>query len=98
MLLERTIVQLDTGPVPPDEARQMGHLGYLQWLAGLARDSDYRWNARRAHDMAAPFMRTSPAVAEFCAVLLRSLEAPLEPLALSLPPRKRRGGADARRE
>ena len=32
MLLERTIIQLDTGDMPSDEARQMGQLGYMNGL------------------------------------------------------------------
>lgn len=97
MILERTIFQLDTGPLPPDEARQMGQLGYMQRIAALPGDADYRQAARDAYDMAAPFMMHSPAVAEFGEFLLASLETPLAPLPLKMPPRQRRGGAHARR-
>jgi hypothetical protein len=97
MLLERTIIQLDTGDMPRDEARQMAQLGYMQWIAGVPGDADYRLAARAAYRKAWPFAAHSPAVAEFCALLKRSLDAPLEPLPLSLPPRHRRGGALARR-
>lgn len=97
MTLERTILQLDTGAMPADEARQMGQLGYMQWIAGLPGNADYLQAARDAFDKAAPFMAHSPAVAEFCRLLTRSLEAPLTPLPLAMPKRQRRGGAQARR-
>ncbi|MEM6625058.1 MAG: hypothetical protein AAF674_22805 [Pseudomonadota bacterium] len=97
MLLERTIIQLDTGDMPSDEARQMGQLGYMQWIAGLPGDADYLQAALNAYDKAAPFMMHSPAVAEFCELLLSSLEQPLAPLPLAMPKRQRRGGAQSRR-
>lgn len=97
MLLERTIAQLDTGPMPPDEARQMGQLGYMQWIAWLPRDADYLSAAARAYEAARPFMLHSPAVAAFCDLLQASIEQPLKPLDLSMPARQRRGGAKARR-
>lgn len=97
MILERTIIQLDTGDVPADEARQMGQLGYMQWIASLPGNADYPQAALHAFDKAAPFMVHSPAVAEFCKLLLISLEAPLTPLPLAMPTRQRRGGAQARR-
>lgn len=97
MILERTIIQLDTGHMPQDEARQMGQLGYMQWIAGLPANADYLQAALVAYDTAAPFMVHSPAVAEFCELVLCSLEAPLTPLPLALPARQRRGGAQARR-
>ena len=74
MILERTITQLDTGPIPADQARQMGQLGYMQWIAALPGSADYPKAAQHAYDTAAPFMEHSPAVAEFCAHLLNSLE------------------------
>jgi hypothetical protein len=97
MILERTIIQLDTGDMPADEARQMGQLGYMQWIAGLPAAADYVQAALDAYDKAAPFMVHSPAVAEFCELLLSSVEAPLAPLPLAMPKRERRGGAQARR-
>lgn len=97
MILERTIFQLDTGDMSEDEARQMGQLGYMQWIAGLKPDADYAKAASAAYDKAAPFMVQSPAVAAFCALLKASLDAPLKPLPLSMPPRQRRGGAQGRR-
>lgn len=97
MLLERTIAQLDIGPVSPQRAREMGQLGYMQWLGALPGASDYHAQAMAAYQTAAPFMRTSPAVAVFCELLVSSTRMPPEPLPLAMPPRKRRGGAEARR-
>lgn len=97
MILQRTILQLDTGPMPETEARQMGQLGYMQWIAGLPGEVDYLSAARQAHVTAAPFIEHSPAVAAFCDLLETSLETPLQPLPLSMPPKQRRGGANARR-
>jgi len=97
MLLERTIFQLDIGHVPPEQAEELGSLGYMQWLGALRADLDYVQEARRAHDRAAPFAQTSPAVAVFCDLLLASLQRPLVPMALHVPRRSRRGGAAARR-
>ena len=97
MLLERTIAQLDTGPMPPEEARQMGQLGYMQWLAWLPRDADYMKSAACALDAARPFVMHSPAVAAFCDLLQSSIDKPLRPLDLSMPSGRRRGGAKARR-
>lgn len=97
MLLERTIFQLDVGDVPPDRANELGTLGYMQWLGGLRGDACYLHEAMRAYDMAAPFVRTSPAIAVFCNLLVASAVSPAEPLPLTLPRKSRRGGAQARR-
>ncbi|MEO1611484.1 MAG: hypothetical protein AAFU55_03895 [Pseudomonadota bacterium] len=97
MLLERTISQLDIGPVPPARALELGRLGYLQWLGGLKGDTDYRREAMRAYLAAAPFAPASPAVSAFLDLLVASTRTPLEPLAIPLPERSRRGGARARR-
>lgn len=97
MLLERTVSQLAIGHVPPDQAEEMGHLGYLQWLGALRGRASYLAEARRAHDLAQPFIRTSPAVGVFCQLLEVSMAAPLAPLTLRTPRRTRRGGAKARR-
>lgn len=96
MLLERTISQLDTGYLPQARAQELGQLGYMQWLGGLPGDAEYRREAMRAYWAAAPFIRTSPAVAVFCDLLVASTRMPPAPLPLSLP-RHRRGGARARR-
>jgi hypothetical protein len=97
MLLERTIAQLDIGPVPPERAAEMGRMGYMQWLAGLPGCADYRREALRAHALARPFRGASPAVAAFCDLLVASTRMPPAPLPLALPPRRRRGGARGRR-
>jgi len=98
MLLELTIAQLDTGPLQDAEASQMGQLGYMQWIAGLPGDADYLQAAHFAYESAAPFKERSPAVAVFCRLLRVSIESPFAPLPLSMPPKQRRGGADARRK
>lgn len=97
MLLKRTIAQLDIGYVPAEQAREMGQMGYMQWLGALPGRASYVAEARRARAMALPFARTSPAVAVFCQLLEASAATPLAPLDLSLPARTRRGGARARR-
>ncbi len=97
MLLERTISQLDIGYVPDHLAEEMGHLGYVQWLGGLRSEAGYTDEAMRAYQLAQPFIRTSPAVAVFCYLLIESTASPLQPLELKLPAPKRRGGASARR-
>lgn len=97
MLLERTISQLDIGYVPRDQARELGHLGYMQWLGSLPGDTSYLNQAKHAYDLARPFIHASPAVAVFCQLLIASASTPLQPLDLRLPPRTRRGGARARR-
>ena len=97
MLLERTIAQLAVGPMPAEEAQQLGQLGYMQWIAGLPGDADYQRVALRAYQIAAPLIESSPAIAEFCELLVTSMREPLAPLPLSMPPRKRRAGAGARR-
>ena len=97
MLLERTISQLDIGPVPPEEAAELGQLGYLQWLASLDADVGYTQAAIQAFEMAHPFAQLSPAVAVFCELLAASMRVPIEPLPLTMPIRTRRGGAQTRR-
>jgi hypothetical protein len=97
MLLERTIFQLDIGLVSPQKAEEMGQLGYMQWLGALPGQADYHRAARHALARACPFAETSPAVAVFCRLLSASTVMPPVPLALSLPRRSRRGGAQARR-
>jgi len=97
MLLNLTITQLDIGPVPPARAQEMGQLGYIQWLSGLRPMANYRAEAMRAYAAAQPFLKTSPAVAVFCDLLVASTRTPSAPLPLALPIRNRRGGARARR-
>jgi hypothetical protein len=97
MLLERTISQLDIGPLAPRVARELGRLGYLQWLGALKGGASYRAEALRAYEMAEPFAHNSPAVAVFCDLLVASTSGPPAPLDLALPLGARRGGAKARR-
>lgn len=98
MLLERTIAQLDVGWLPLEEATAKGHLGYLQWLGALQADTSYPSEAMRAYQMAQPFIRTSPAIAVFCHLLVASTATPATPLTLVLPEPIRKGGAKARRD
>lgn len=98
MLLERTISQLDIGFVPDHVAEEMGHLGYAQWLGALKGEAGYFNEAMRAYRLAQPFIRTSPAVAVFCHLLVESTASPLKALELKLPEPARRGGAKARRD
>ena len=95
MILERTISQLDIGPLPDPQARELGRLGYLQWLGALPGEVSYPAEVRRALTAARPFALNSPAVGVFCDLLWASLE--LAPLELEMPVRARRGGAEARR-
>ncbi|MEM6588105.1 MAG: hypothetical protein AAF641_06625 [Pseudomonadota bacterium] len=97
MLLELTLTQLDVGDVPAKRAEEMGQLGYMQWLGALPGRAHYINAASHAYGRAKPFAANSPAVAVFCDLLLASMKAPLTPLDLRLPPRARRGGAEARR-
>ncbi len=97
MLIARTLTQLQVSPKSPERAKEMGQLGYMQWLGGLPGRACYETEATRAYLAAAPFKDTDPAVAVFCALLKTSLEKPLVPLDLSLPKPRRRGGAKERR-
>lgn len=97
MFLQRTITQLDIGPLPADRAQELGRMGYMQWLTGLPGRASYVAQAERALEAARPFAATSPAVAVFCDLLQASIQMPPRPLPLSLPARRRRGGAQARR-
>ncbi len=98
MLLQRTISQLDIGYLPQDQARKLGHMGYLQWLGALPGQAGYRQDALRALEMAQPFRETSPAVAVFCQLLMESCAQPPVALEVILPGRSRRGGSTARRK
>ncbi len=96
MILDLTISQLDLGPMPPERARELGQLGYLQWLGGLPAMADYRNEALLAHAAALPFAGRSPAVAAFCDLVEASTGA-IAPLPFVVAARRRRGGARARR-
>lgn len=97
MITERTLTQLQGRVETPERAREMAHMGYMQWLAGLPGAASYADEAWRAYRMAVPLAKTDPAVGVFCELLLHSLTAPLSPLSLHLPPPRRRGGARRRR-
>ena len=78
-------------------ARQLAHMGYLEWLGALPGGANYAEAAVRALVVAAPLREDDPAVTEFCRLLEDSLNHPLVPLTL-IPPRPgRRGGARGRR-
>lgn len=97
MLIQRTLNQLQLNPATPERARELGQLGYMQWLGGLPADAGYPDEARRAYGVACAFADSDPAVAVFCDLLRASLRGPLEPLDLALPRPRRRGGARERR-
>lgn len=97
MLLNHTINQLRIPGLGAERARELGHLGYMQWLGGLHGGSGYRDEAMRAYTRAAPYLRDAPALAVFCDLLVESTRTPLRPLDLVLPPKQRRGGAKGRR-
>ena len=65
MLLERTICQLDTGPMPAEEARQLAELGYMQWLAGLGARENYAEAAAERACQSPALCRAIPRGGEF---------------------------------
>ncbi|UIJ33240.1 hypothetical protein LV780_20995 (plasmid) [Cereibacter azotoformans] len=95
-MLELTIHQLHAD-VPPERARELAMLGYMQWLGGLPAGASYVAEACRALAKAAPFVATAPGVQAFCTILALSIARPLAPLDLALPASRRRGGARMRR-
>jgi len=97
MDISYTMSLLLMAPADPDRAREIGQMGYMQWLAGLPGGVRYEAEVRRALRVAADFIESDPAVAEFCRLLRVSLRGPLEPLELALPAPRRRGGARERR-
>lgn len=97
MLIARTLTQLQVNAGTPERAREIGQLGYMQWLGGLPGRACYITEATCAHVAALPFSKTDPAVAVFCELLRASLDEPLAPLNLALPKPRRRGGARERR-
>ncbi|SMH57282.1 hypothetical protein [Maritimibacter sp. HL-12] len=92
-----TLSQLLMAPADPARAREIGQMGYMQWLAGLPGGACYAAEARRALCAAQPFAASDPAVAEVCRVLRASLGGPTVALGLALPAPRRRGGAGERR-
>ncbi len=97
MSIDHILNKLQTRTSTPERAKELGQLGYMQWLAGLPVNADYVSSAIYAYDMSEPIMHTDPAVAAFCELLVASIENPLTPLDLSLPKPRRRGGAKERR-
>lgn len=97
MSIDLTLQQLQSRTDSAERAKEYGQLGYMQWLGWLPADACYRTAAIRAYATAKPIMRTDPAVAVFCQLLIESLENPLAPLDLALPKPRRRGGARERR-
>lgn len=97
MLLNHTIMQLRTPGLSPGRARELGHLGYLQWLGGLPGFVNYQAEAMRAYTAAQPYIQDAPALAVFCELLVESTRNPAHALDLILPPKQRRGGAKGRR-
>ena len=95
--IDLTLHQLQSRTDSAERAKEYGQLGYMQWLGSLPADACYRMAAMRAYATAKPIMRTDPAVAEFCRLLIDSLENPLAPLDLASPQPRRRGGARERR-
>ncbi len=98
MQIEQTLNQLQVKPSSPQRARELGQLGYMQWLGGLSGHADYNAEAARAYLMAVDFRETDPTIAVFCDLLIASIQRPLQPLDLALPKPARRGGARARRD
>ena len=92
-----TLSQLLMAPADPVRAREIGQMGYMQWLADLPGGARYETEARRALHLARDFARSDPAVAEFCRLLTASLCGSVVMLELSLPTPRRRGGARERR-
>ena len=97
MLIALTLTQLQVNPTTPERAKEIGQLGYMQWLGSLPASSCYQSEAAYAYMTAFPFKDTAPAVAVFCDLLRDSLANPLRPLDLALPKPRRRGGAKERR-
>jgi len=97
MLIQKTLLQLQTRADTPERARELGRMGYMQWLGGLPGAASYEGEAIKAYLYARPFIGTDPAVAAFCDLLRQSLQHPLKPLDLTLPKPRRRGGAGERR-
>ena len=97
MLIARTLTQLQVNASSPERAREMGRMGYMQWLGGLPGRACYLTEAAGAYMTALPFKDTDPAVAVFCDLLRQSIDHPLKPLDLELPKPRRRGGARERR-
>lgn len=98
MGIETVLFGLQARAESARRARELAHMGYVQWLAGLDGRQGYAVQARAALAQAVPFRGSDPAVAAFCEVIEGTLAVPLVPLELVVPARGRRGGARARRD
>lgn len=97
MILEDILNAMRSHGCSEARARQLAHMGYMEWLGALPGAANYPEAAVRALAAAAPVRDVDPAVAEFCRLLETSVNRPLAPLTL-IPPRPgRRGGARGRR-
>ena len=72
MLIARTLTQLQVNAGSPERAREIGQMGYMQWLAGLPGAACYLTEATHAYNAALPFRDTDAAVAVFCQQVARS--------------------------
>lgn len=97
MKLEKVLFGLQIQTDTPERARELGRLGFMQWLAGLPGDTSFHAEALAAYAMARPFIRTDPPVAVFCELLVEATRMPPKPMDLGLPRPERRGGSKARR-
>lgn len=98
MILERTLHMLQTTTNTKARAEELGRMGFMQWLGGLQGSASFAEEASRALHAAAPFRRSDPAVACFCALVEEARSMPPRPLDLALPEKRRRGGARSRRQ
>lgn len=97
MLIDKTLKQLRMSSTSPQRAQELGRMGYRQWLGGLPGRADYETEALIAYLLAKDLIETNPAIAVFCDLICDSLQRPLQPLNLTLPKPRRRGGARERR-
>lgn len=58
MSIERTLTQLQVNPRTAERAREIGQMGYMQWLGGLPTTACYLTEATCAYMAAAPFRET----------------------------------------
>ena len=97
MFTEMTLSQLQATRPDPIRARELGELGFLQWLATLPGDADYEACAVQAWMTAQEESPDHPAVAAFREMIRQTLARPTTPLTFTRPKPRRRGGAQARR-
>ena len=60
MSIERTLTQLQVNPRTAERAREIGQLGYMQWLGSLPAQACYLTEATCAYMAATPFRETDP--------------------------------------